>query len=90
MEIKEYIYLIRCENTDFYKIGRSKNPRKRLQVLQMGCPYSLILIFGRSCERAFGVEKTLHEKYWDRQRTGEWFELSKSEVENIRQNLSKK
>lgn len=85
MKIKKYLYLIRCNSTDFYKIGLSKTPEERLQELQTGCPYPLTLIYKKAFRKAIKVERLLHKKYRNKRKTGEWFELLATEIELIQQ-----
>ena len=85
MKNKKYLYLVQCNNTNFYKIGVAKTPEERLQALQIGCPYPLTLIYKRGFKKAVKVERLLHKKYRSKQKIGEWFELSASEIELIQQ-----
>jgi len=86
MKNKKYLYLIRCGNSNFYKIGTSENPEERLQILQAGCPYPLTLIYKERFNKpAKIVEKFLHKKYQSKRKIGEWFEFSKTEIEQIQQ-----
>lgn len=85
MKIKKYLYLIRCGSSDFYKIGTSENPEERLQMLQVGCPYPLALIYKKQFNKATKIESFLHRKYRYKRTVGEWFEFSKDEIYLIQQ-----
>ena len=85
MKNKKYLYLIRCGNSDFYKIGTSENPEERLQMLQIGCPFPLVLVYRKRFKEATKIEGFLHRKYRDKQKVGEWFELSGDEIYLIQQ-----
>ena len=39
-----HLYIIQSSNKGNFKIGRSKNPSKRLKQLQTGSPYKLKLV----------------------------------------------
>lgn len=84
MKNKKYLYIIRCSNSNFYKIGSSENPKKRLQMLQGGCPYPLNLIYKRRYKKATETERFLHKKYQNKQKIREWFEFSETEIEQIK------
>ena len=76
LQIKTYIIKDNTNNT--YKIGRSKNPLKREKTLQSEKPnLKLIKIFENN------IEKELHELYKDCRLRGEWFKLSKVQIEYI-------
>jgi len=85
MKNKKCLYIIRCNNSNFYKIGISEIPEERLQALQIGCPYPLSLIYKRYFKEPTKVEKLFHKKYHSQQKNGEWFELSESEIYLIQQ-----
>lgn len=83
MKNKKYLYLIRCSNSNFYKIGTSENPEDRLHKLQSGCPYPLALIYKCHFKKAHKIEKFLHKRYLDKRKIGEWFELTGTESINL-------
>ena len=75
-QIKTYIIKDNTNNT--YKIGRSKDPLKREKTLQSEKPnLKLIKIFENN------IEKELHELYKDCRLRGEWFKLSKVQLQYI-------
>lgn len=70
------LYIVQSDITGDIKIGRSKNPRKRLKQLQTGSPTKLKLLV--EIPNAGYYEKILHkklEKYKIRKR-GEWFSFN--------------
>lgn len=77
--MKKYVYLIKCENTDSYKIGISKNPQKRIKQLQVGHPDNLILIDKYLTENYNKVEIALHNSFIHLKKRGEWFEFGLTE-----------
>jgi|SRR6056300_268762 predicted GIY-YIG superfamily endonuclease len=73
--LSQYLYIIQSDKTGSLKIGRSKNPERRLKQLQTGSPYKLKLIF--AAESKGHMEKPLHErlKRFKERRRGEWFDF---------------
>ena len=70
-----FIYLAQASQTQWCKIGMSKQPYKRMQSLQTGNPLEIILIHRIYTFDAIALEKSLHE-YFDAYRVrGEWFDL---------------
>ena len=70
-----FVYLVKAENTSYFKIGKSKHPYKRLTQLQTGSPIPLTIV-----ERVFSLnccnlENLLHNHYEAYQVRGEWFDL---------------
>ena len=75
-----FVYFIRCN--EFVKIGFSTNNLiKRFEAIQCGNPYKLELEFimpGGKIE-----EGELHKKFKHIKKRGEWYILTKKEVEKI-------
>lgn len=85
------IYIIRQRNTNFFKIGwteekigmtKKQSVEKRISSLQTGNPYPLDIVdyFSASSRK---TEKTLHLYFDSKRKTGEWFELSDKDLQNI-------
>lgn len=79
------IYIIRCGDSQKFKIGVSKHPEDRLKQLQTGCPDHLSLLFHTRIEpsiSAYKAEATTHTylREHDVHLSGEWFELSDDQV----------
>jgi hypothetical protein len=82
---KSAIYLMFDFATGAIKIGYSVNPRTRARTL-LSDRYSIKLLFHAymiSEEKAISAEWQLHVKYKDSRLQGEWFQLTKEEVDSI-------
>jgi hypothetical protein len=75
------IYLMIDNNTGYYKIGRSKNPKIRESTLQSEKP-TIQMIF--NIEGKVHDEKALHDMYSDKRIRGEWFDLNGSDIIQIK------
>ena len=71
MKTKDNLYIIQSDLTGMIKIGRSKDPVKRLRQLQTGNPNKLKLI--ASFDGEGWKEKILHERLEKFRLEGEWF-----------------
>lgn len=60
----------------------SRDSHDRLLDHQTGNPRSLVLIKAVKTARVSHVENALHQRYADRRGNGEWFELTKSELDS--------
>lgn len=78
-----YIYLIQQENTNFYKIGVTKNINKRIMELQIGSGIILKLIYSFETKFGFKLEAALHAYFRIKRTNGEWFELDSDDVDNF-------
>jgi hypothetical protein len=76
-----YVYLIESYNTQFYKIGISKNdPHKRLKQLATANADELRLITTYESEYYRKLEKWLHRKFSQYRLEGEWFKLPDDDI----------
>ena len=71
-------YLMLDESTGYYKIGKAIDPSYRERTLQSEKPSIKLL-----CTCDTDIERILHLKYELKRMRGEWFNLSKKEVEEI-------
>jgi hypothetical protein len=85
------VYLIQLGHTELYKIGVSKNSKKRVKQLQTGCPYILTLAHVHKTSRPYKVETILHHGIKSKKFSptflddfnsleGEWFTLTPADV----------
>jgi predicted GIY-YIG superfamily endonuclease len=81
---RAFVYLIQAEG-GLCKIGVSKDPWKRLGMLQTGNGAKLLLRFSITVPDACALEADLHNLYKEWRREGEWFDLGEGDIEVIRQ-----
>ena len=74
MRNKDHLYIIQSDFTGMIKIGRSKDPQRRLKQLQTGNPNKLKLI--ASFKGQGWKEKILHENLEKFRKEGEWFDYN--------------
>jgi len=68
------LYIIKQENSDYYKIGMSDSPEYRRGILQIGNPNKLTIDY---VKKDYGsLEGWIHEKFKKYRHIGEWFEFS--------------
>jgi hypothetical protein len=71
-------YLMKDKSNNFYKIGKSINPKHREHTLQSEKPtIEIVKIWDKN------IEKKLHNLYNDYRIRGEWFNLNKVQVKYI-------
>ena len=71
-----YVYILKDNNSDLFKIGRSKNPIKRLSSLNTAAPYRLTLEHIIECDNYIKEEQFLHSILKLYKVRAEWFRLS--------------
>ena len=82
-----YVYLIgEKDNIRKYKIGstKAKDINKRLKQLQTGNSCELYVKDYYKTEHPFKLEKMLHNHFKSSNLIGEWFELTKSNIDDFR------
>lgn len=77
-----YIYLI--SDGEYTKIGKALNPFFRLQAHQISNPRKLQLLFYKESLMYSLEEKRLKDKYRNKKKNGEWFDLSQEDIEDIK------
>jgi len=70
---RNYVYFAYAVGTDRIKIGQSVNPEKRMDELQIACPYKLLLDL--VIELPTRYEGILHEIFDKYRLHGEWFKM---------------
>jgi hypothetical protein len=78
-----YIYLLRMDGTNYYKIGKSKNVVQRMKQIGLLMPKPVTLIcqgFFRYMDR---YEASIHQDYAVFHSHGEWFDLNDQEAEKL-------
>lgn len=75
-----HVYFIQSVNGGPVKIGIAKSVSARLAVLQGAQPYALNII-ATVPDGGREMEKKLHQRFADRRINGEWFDITKTEVE---------
>lgn len=84
-DVFTYVYLMIDKNTGYYKIGRSKRPSFREKTLQSEKPTVELL---HSFEAEKKDEKELHSMFSHKRIRGEWFDLSGSDIETVKNYFS--
>jgi len=85
---KGVIYLLK--SIDLYKIGRTKNFKKRFRTYKTENPHGVRLIFKKETLDCQRIEKMLLEKFKDKQVRGEWFKLNRQEFISYFKEVSEK
>lgn len=74
IEPNGFVYFIINDKNKLCKIGFSVDPKKRIKVLQTGCPYPLRIY--RTIEATMKMEKQLHKQFREYKTNGEWFSIT--------------
>jgi hypothetical protein len=80
---KTFVYLIKLENSELYKIGYSNNPLQRLKSLQTANGERLELIKTFKTNFGLKLEKALHLNFNKYKTLGEWFALPYEEIKKF-------
>ena len=85
-----YVYLMIDTTNNYHKIGISNSPKYRERTLQSDKPTIELL-----CAKEFptsaiaeAIESALHNTYASKRIRGEWFKLSSSDIDELKQTLS--
>ncbi|GLV66648.1 hypothetical protein Bmyc01_53170 [Bacillus mycoides] len=75
-----YIYLIKEYITNTYKIGRTSNPKNRLDIFNVKLPFKWDLVALYSTRNMIILESNLHELFTKKRKNGEWFNLDEDDL----------
>jgi hypothetical protein len=75
----EFVYLMKSGK--YYKIGRSNDAERRAYDIRLQMPDKLDLVHKISTDDSIGIEEYWHKRFKDKRKNGEWFELTRQEVE---------
>lgn len=78
-----FVYLIQSV-TGHYKIGKTKDPNKRIQTFNVKLPMEVEYLHLIPCENRHEAERTLHARYANKRVNGEWFNLSPDDITAIK------
>lgn len=79
----EYVYLIASDEFDSVKIGMSFDVESRVKQIQTGCPYKVKLLDKMPSLFSRHIESELHEIFKDSRQSGEWFSLTREDIEYL-------
>jgi hypothetical protein len=78
-----FVYLMR--SAKYYKIGKAMLTSRRQRELAIQLPERLILVQEIKTDDPFGIEAYWHNRFAQRRRNGEWFELTAADVAAFKQ-----
>lgn len=78
-----YVYILRCPYTRLVKIGKTRNPRKRILKLNEGRSFDYWLMKIVRHDKYESLEKRLHDTYESYRQRYEWFSLSDDLLEEM-------
>ena len=82
-----FVYVLEESRTGLYKIGSSKNPKKRAQAINNQRRDKVTLLVAIQCGDMGELENLAHEQFSQYRQDGEWFLLPKSEVVGIEKTI---
>jgi hypothetical protein len=80
LEAIEYGFVYLMKSGKYFKIGKSNCAERREFELRILLPEKLELVHKIKTDDPFGIEKYWHERFKDKRKGGEWFDLSASDV----------
>lgn len=79
---KGYVYFIKNHSDNLIKIGKTRDLKLRLSQLKYQFGDQLELVHSIQSDKAIQMEKDVHEKFADKRKHGEWFDLSEIDIRN--------
>lgn len=83
-----YLYLIKLNGFDIYKIGVSSNPKRRIKDLKSANPFDIEIIFLAYFEDVYQLESLVLDLFTINKIKGEWFKAYEEDISNLKIILS--
>lgn len=68
----DFVYVIECRG--FIKAGVARDVKRRLCMMQTGCPYELKVLVACQRDNAYHAERVMHDRLKAFHVRGEWFQ----------------
>lgn len=78
-----FVYLIGSTLFGWYKIGKAKNPKIRVEDLGILLPFKVEILAVWKAKNHTLMEASLHEKYAEHHINGEWFSFTPDKIQEI-------
>ena len=75
-----FVYIIGIKELGWYKIGKTRTPKRRLDRLSVLLPFDIVLVALFSAADHGALEAELHRRFARQRLRGEWFHLSRNAV----------
>lgn len=82
---KGFVYFLKAEKTNWYKIGMTNNLHDRLNQLRPIMPFKIKIAYYIKANNRYKLEKKIHKVFKDKKINGEWFELSTNDIQLIKE-----
>ncbi|MGL5064255.1 MAG: GIY-YIG nuclease family protein [Microcoleus sp.] len=79
-----FIYVLKAEKSPYSKIGFTQNPKQRLKQIQAASGSVVSFVYLKESNDVVALEAKLHDLFKEKRVTGEWFELTSEDIEQIR------
>ena len=84
LEIVDFGFVYLMKSGKYYKIGRSNDADRRAYELKILLPEKLEVIHKIKTDDPIGIEEYWHKRFKDKRKNGEWFELTRQDIEIFR------
>lgn len=81
LEVANFGFVYLMKSGKHYKIGRSNDADRRAYELKILMPEKLELIHKIKTDDPIGIEEYWHKRFKDKRKNGEWFELTRQDIE---------
>jgi|AntAceMinimDraft_6_1070360.scaffolds.fasta_scaffold64777_1 hypothetical protein len=78
-----YIYFIRCEGTNFCKIGVSRNPKRRITDIDSYVPFNLEILSIHFMNNVYDIESNLKTAFIKHRVRREWYSFNNKQCADI-------
>lgn len=84
-----YVYIVKLNGFDIYKIGVSANPERRIKDIDSSNPFGIEIICLLYFKNAYEMEECIHDSFRDKALRKEWFKFDKISLSILINQLTK-
>jgi len=84
-----FVYGIQIDGEQPIKIGRTSNLKKRIEMMQTSHFRAYVIVFSILVSNTIDIERAIHDTFYDRRISGEWFDVTVEELRDAAMKATK-
>src|SRR5690606_26032137 len=78
-----FIYILKLNGFDIYKIGVSSNPERRIKDIDGANPFGVDVLFTEYFKNVYEMEECVHDSFCKNSMRREWFKIQPEDVTTL-------
>lgn len=78
-----YIYILKLDGFDLYKVGVSRNPNRRIKDIRSALPFTSSLMYCSFYYNVYLIEELVHDLFKENKHRKEWYKCYEECISNL-------